>query len=191
MGMTVVPFLVNRPTAYNMAWLTKLFFLICTFISTTLGAPLQRSTDCPRFCPATWEPVCGSDLRDPTTSVTLETYANMCTLEAKACHRGLNVTKVNDGECNTVGLISGTLHGIIGGVGRRDIGSSSDTNSDANVNLNERKCDIICPQDWSPICGSDGKTYGNYCALRVESCRQDGKVFLVQYGACDEDIDTF
>ena len=127
-------------------------------IPPALSVPVERS-DCARFCPATWEPVCGSDYRNPTTP-TYDTYANQCTMDAKSCLRNLTITKVNDGECSTNLLIHGPK--------------------------TRRACAVICPQNWAPICGTDGKTYSNYCSLRVQSCKQNGEVFKAHDGECGD-----
>ncbi|KAG7398494.1 hypothetical protein PHYBOEH_010951 [Phytophthora boehmeriae] len=34
-------------------------------------------------------------------------------------------------------------------------------------------CDAqVCPQDYDPVCGSDGVKYSNSCMLRLESCKK-------------------
>jgi len=32
-------------------------------------------------------------------------------------------------------------------------------------------CGDACPYVFAEVCGSDGKTYSNECAMRVESCQ--------------------
>lgn len=49
-----------------------------------------------------------------------------------------------------------------------------------------RGCDTACPQNYQPICGSNGKTYSNECAMKVDSC-QDGTTYTKNHdGPCRE-----
>ena len=45
----------------------------------------------------------------------------------------------------------------------------------------------ICTAQFAPVCGSDGKTYGNECALKAANCLAVGKdIVMVSKGSCDE-----
>ena len=46
-------------------------------------------------------------------------------------------------------------------------------------------CSTICPMNYAPVCGSNGKTYGNLCQLNADACRNPRQnIKLKHNGAC-------
>ncbi|KAK0062120.1 turripeptide OL11, partial [Biomphalaria pfeifferi] len=45
-------------------------------------------------------------------------------------------------------------------------------------------CADFCIELYSPVCGSDGKTYSNTCFLNAASCHAGGTIKLVSHGTC-------
>jgi hypothetical protein len=50
----------------------------------------------------------------------------------------------------------------------------------------DKACTNLCPEVFQPICGSDGKTYGNDCKLDRQNCLDDKTVTRVSRGECQQ-----
>ena len=51
----------------------------------------------------------------------------------------------------------------------------------------DRSTECVCPvcdDQYSPVCGSDGKTYANECLMKSESCKMKKNIKLTKQSAC-------
>ena len=47
-------------------------------------------------------------------------------------------------------------------------------------------CDFNCADIYDPVCGTDGKTYGNKCSMDLKACTQKKFLYVDYKGECSE-----
>ncbi|CAI5733289.1 unnamed protein product [Hyaloperonospora brassicae] len=125
------------------------------------AGPSDNFSNCPDLCAETYEPVCGSDGI---------THNNICMLRAIACYVP-SITLAYEGECKTAKGGSLEANETMTGTGK-DVAS----------------CPDVCPAVYTPVCGSNGMTYGNACELGIASCKNpDLHLTKVSDGACADE----
>ncbi|XP_041975389.1 agrin-like isoform X3 [Aricia agestis] len=117
---------------------------------------------CPPACEPVLRPVCGSDAR---------THDSECELRRAACLLGRELKVVHAGACGSNGVCAGRLcpHGgeCVSAGGRGVC-----------------RCPR-CSNEFAPVCGSDGISYGNRCKLQLEACRHRRDVTVLYDGPCN------
>ncbi|XP_063888122.1 agrin-like isoform X5 [Scylla paramamosain] len=125
-------------------------------------APVPEAPSCSKQCTRIFLPVCGSDGK---------TYNNQCLLEIADCESraagGAGVTLASESACEA-----------------KTEAPPSEPVPAAPTCLQK------CTRIFSPVCGSDGKTYNNQCLLEVADCESSaaggGSIIVVAEGLCDE-----
>ena len=64
---------------------------------------------------------------------------------------------------------------------------SHDSSQEAQSFKTQGDCAKSCPQVFSPVSGTDGKTYNNECELNVANCKVKGrKIQVAKPGPCEQ-----
>ncbi|XP_076107846.1 thrombin inhibitor rhodniin-like [Mytilus galloprovincialis] len=90
-----------------------------------------------------------------------KTYSNKCVMGAASCELKTELTIVNNGPCVV-----------------------ATTPAPTQAPKVDTQCLRICPYIYFPICGSDGKTYGNTCEMEASACMAKTTLTMVKQGPC-------
>ncbi|XP_048031954.1 double-headed protease inhibitor, submandibular gland-like isoform X5 [Megalobrama amblycephala] len=135
------PELIVCPMDYEPVFVNNSMFYFC------------EQPDCKPYsskgCPKNYDPVCGSDGK---------TYDNECLLCAAIKESNTTILIQKQGECDPPQEPDCKPYGP----------------SDA------------CPLIYDPVCGSDGKTYGNVCVLCAAIRESNTTILIVKQGECDQ-----
>ncbi|KAK2184807.1 hypothetical protein NP493_252g05062 [Ridgeia piscesae] len=147
----------------------------CVDVKCRFGARCESGRCvCLQQCPETDKVVCANDG---------QTYANDCEMRRQSCSQGIELEVVHAGECEDVR-------------GSTDAGSGDDVCNEETCRFGgscdydheggKCVCNFACSAMRSPVCGSDGKTYGSECLMEEESCKTQKEIFKQSMENCED-----
>merc|ERR1712170_115295 len=171
----------------------KTFVILCC-IASAMCAP--NRDECERKCTLILKPICGSDG---------QTYSNQCLMEAAACRSNTEITVAHDGPCadalsatskrcqkgctKELNLMCGSDGVTYGNKCLFEI-AACEANMEISI-AHARPCKTAyrcqskaCTREFRPVCGTDGKTYGNECMLRNAGCESNMQITKAHEGPC-------
>jgi len=169
----------------------KLIFAIVAFVISSANC-----IECPEACTMEYSPVCASNGVQ---------YGNKCEFKKANCNKQLTYT---DGECkksanNCEKIICPAIYDPVcgsDGVNYENACSLEKKNCERNTKITSTKgkcpespsngCEkqVRCSEEEKSVCGSDGKTYPNYCLWYTENCANPKAKYT--NGSCTECPDS-
>ncbi|XP_058160685.1 LOW QUALITY PROTEIN: agrin [Dasypus novemcinctus] len=131
---------------------------------------------CPRCERPPPGPVCGSDG---------VTYRSTCELREVACLRQTHIEEARQGPCEQAECGSGGSGSGEDGECEQELCRERGGVWDEDSEDGPCVCDFSCRSAlWSPVCGSDGVTYGSECELRKARCESRQDLHVAAQGTC-------
>ncbi|XP_047394467.1 agrin isoform X4 [Sciurus carolinensis] len=131
---------------------------------------------CPRCERPPLGPVCGSDG---------VTYRSACELREAACRQQRQIEEARAGPCEQAECGSGDAGSGEDGECEqercRQRGGVWDEDSEDGPCVCDSSCQGVLR---SPVCGSDGVTYGSECDLKRARCESQGELYIAAQGPC-------
>ncbi|XP_046517522.1 agrin isoform X3 [Equus quagga] len=145
---------------------------LCTFGAVCLAGQCV----CPRCERPVPGPVCGSDG---------VTYGSTCELREAACRQQTQIEEARAGPCEQAECGSGGSGSGEDGECEQELcrgrGGIWDEDSEDGLCV----CDFSCQSILrSPVCGSDGVSYGSECELKKARCESGRELYVAAQGAC-------
>merc|ERR1711976_22401 len=162
-------------------------------ISSAHAGPCKTAYRCQsKACTREFRPVCGTDGK---------TYGNECMLRNAGCESNMQITKAHEGPCSVALLgcqkpCTRELNLMCGsdGVTYNNKCLFEIAACEANMEISiahAGPCETTyrcqskaCTREFRPVCGTDGKTYGNECMLRNAGCESNMQIIKAHEGAC-------
>ncbi|XP_063091307.1 agrin isoform X8 [Cavia porcellus] len=131
---------------------------------------------CPRCEHPPPGPVCGSDGI---------TYPSACELREAACRQQVQIEEARAGPCEQAECGSGGSGSGEEGECERELCQQRGGIWDEDSEDGPCVCDFSCQSVLrSPVCGSDGVTYGTECDLKKARCESQRELYVAAQGPC-------